>query len=78
MSILEIYNHCKICNKRLDRYTRKLAKRLYQQMFCSDECMQSYLIKRFGCCEEAKIASCVCMYAFDCTKHGKTHIGSHE
>jgi len=36
------------------------------------------IVARHGCCKQARLINCVCMYAFDCPEHGAKHIGTHD
>lgn len=33
---------------------------------------------RHACCHRAAPTNCVCLASFECSKHGRTHVGTHD
>ena len=36
------------------------------------------VITNHGCCRDARLRQCTCMYSFECPKHGRKCVGTHN
>ena len=75
---IQKYAKCCVCKKPVSDEKFAFALWKHSQEICSTECRLNDRIKRYGCCKKAKPRNCVCLYSFECPKHGVTCVGSHE
>lgn len=73
-----VLRRCRVCDGPMVGIAFEVALRNMQQNVCGETCRATELKQHFACCEQAVPIACGCAYAFDCTKHGQTHVGSHD
>ena len=78
LQAMDTYGHCAMCGGKLNAAQTALAMSRYEKQVCGAECTAKQIVLYHGCCPQAQLIPCVCMYAFKCPEHGERHIGTHD
>lgn len=72
------FTKCRVCGAALSELQVEQGRLRYQAQLCSADCTATEIKRAYACCEKAEFTPCVCMYSFECTEHGVTHVGTHD
>ncbi len=65
------YKICRVCKKEVEYWQEELARQIKYPVICSGECHEKETVRNHGCCSQAKLNDCVCMFYFTCPIHGE-------
>lgn len=72
------YRTCRVCEDPVSPFLFECALKRYERQVCSSACREREQIQRYGCCDLAELAPCVCMVRTSCPLHGDRHVGTHD